>query len=142
MWVLSVSFAVLQTCVCGARTCVYGINWVSDRETQLFYIDFLSSLRSYVIEFPNQLLAVRQLFLKWRQERRRRRKCILKAHFRLHHTRHSCFIFTALWCGLICKTRLLHHTPILALASRHNGTNNTRTPPYYRHASSPRIPGL
>ena len=51
---------------------------------------------------------------------------------------------TTLWCGwsFVKLTFYLHHTPILALASRHNGTNNSSAPSYYGHASSPRIPRL
>ena len=65
--VLSLSFAVLQVCVCGAWTqCVYK-----------------------------------------------------KLTFRLHHARHNCSIFTALWRG--CNSpSILTTPPNLALASRHN----------------------
>ena len=71
----------------------------------------------------------------------------------VHHARHTGYsVFTALWCGSVSSP-----DPILALASidthlsstyqgigtsRHNGTNNAQTPPYYEHVSSSRIPGL
>ena len=71
------------------------------------------------------------------------------------YTQSSLSVFTMLgtavlsslhWCGcsFVKLAFYLHHTPISALASQHNGTNNawTRTPPYYRHVSSPWIPGL
>ena len=43
--------------------------------------------------------------------------------FHLHHARHSCSIFTALWCGcsFVKLTFYFHHTPIMALARWHNG---------------------
>ena len=68
-----------------------------------------------------------------------------KLTFHLHHAWHSCSIFTGLWCGcsFIKLAFYLHHTPHLGFGySWHNGTNNTRTRPYYGHTSSPRIPGL
>ena len=45
-----------------------------------------------------------------------------KLTFYLHHARHSCSIFTALWCGcsFVKLTFYLHHTPIMALARWHN----------------------
>ena len=49
-----------------------------------------------------------------------------KLTFHLYHARHRCSVFTALWCGcsFVKLAFYLHHTPILALACRHNGTNN------------------
>ena len=86
----------------------------------------------------------------------------IKLTFR--HARHSCSVFTALWCGcfLVKRTFCFHQTPswlwlvwtnlpvftpTRVYTSRHNGTNNawTCTPPhpmYYGHTSSQRIPGL
>jgi len=70
--------------------------------------------------------------------------CIHKAQFPLHHAWHSCSIFIVLWygCSIVKLAFYLHHTPIMALASWHNGTNNTRIPPYCGHASSLWISGL
>ena len=79
-----------------------------------------------------------------------------KLTFRLHHARHSCSVFTALWsgCSVIKITFYLHQMPswlwlvwttspvFTPIRYRSVGTNNARTPLYHGHASSPRIPGL
>ena len=70
-----------------------------------------------------------------------------KLTLHLHHTRHSCSVFTALWCGCFVGklTFYLHQTLSwlwLVWNSWHNGTNNARTPPYYGHTSSPWTTGL
>ena len=70
--------------------------------------------------------------------------CMHKAHFPSSPRSVQLLYFhcTLVWL-FICKTHLLSSThPIMALASRHSSTNNARIPPYYGHASSPRIPGL
>ena len=62
----------------------------------------------------------------------------IKLTFCLHHARHNCSVFIALWCGcsLMKLTFYLHQTPWLV-----GTTNYARTPPYHGHVSSPQISG-
>ena len=52
--------------------------------------------------------------------------CIHKLTFCLHPTRHSCFVFSVLWCG--CSVvELSFYLPILTLASMHCMENKNST---------------